>query len=42
MLTAVVIVHLVMHWKWVARRTKSYLSGRWGAGMGREKAARGV
>ncbi len=42
MLTAVVIVHLVMHWKWVARKTKSYLSGRWGAGMGREKAARGV
>jgi uncharacterized iron-regulated membrane protein len=41
MLTAVVTVHLALHWKWVARKTRSYLSGRRGAGTGQE-AARGV
>ncbi len=28
MLTAVVIAHIAMHWKWVVRQTRAYFGGR--------------
>jgi uncharacterized membrane protein len=36
MLTAVVIVHVALHWKWVVRQTRAYITGRRPLGVTRK------
>ena len=39
MLTAVVIAHVAMHWRWVVRQTRAYVTGRRGPATAHEASA---